>query len=612
MALTERLDIIINASGTKAMREFSAVGKAASSELKQVDTQTAGLTSSLSKAGTMAKVGLAAGLTAGAGALTAFAASAVDAASALGEQQAATNVIFKGGADLVLDYAKTTANALGISERAALEASNKFGDLFLNVGFTQDEAAHLSTALVNLAGDLASFKNKTTEDVLGKLSSGLVGETEGLRELGVVINEAAVKSKAMELGLGGSNRELTEGEKIAARYALIIEKTKNAQGDAARTADSFANKQRQIAAEAENTRAALGSKLTPAVVELQKGAQDTLSSIDKLLGGAGGGGGLAALVKGSLTGPASGFGVLNHAMGLFKTEGDRAATTADLLARAEVDLGLATGRLAEVTKDEGKAREIAAAAMEEHAKQVDRMNSAVLAAIGSEYGYERALNSLEDAQAEVIEKQKDLTAAVTAHGKNSDEARWSAEALSRAQLGLREAVKASAESFAEIAQNNAIANKGQWDSVISARAQITGLERMKQLYPELTAEIDAYIERLRAVAGYENRPITGKVIPADKSGHRPRLTANGGLFNGAQWRIIGEDGPEAVIPLSPSRRNRAEQLMGQAGLSSGVYAAAVGGGNTITINMPPGSDGADVVNAIQRYERRNGKGWRNN
>jgi hypothetical protein len=219
-----------------------------------------------------------AGFAAAGAAVARFANSAINAASDLQEQQAATEQIFGDSAEAVEDFAKTSARSLGISARAAHEAANAFGDLFLNVGFSDEQTALFSEGLVRLAGDLASFKNLDTGDVLQKLRSGLSGEAEPLKALGILINETAVKTKALELGLGGSNRQLTEGEKVAARYALIIEKTATAQDDAARTADSYANKQRQLNARWEDAQAKLGEKLVPVAQAFARRGRRTAAS----------------------------------------------------------------------------------------------------------------------------------------------------------------------------------------------------------------------------------------------------------------------------------------------------------------------------------------------
>lgn len=205
---------------------------------------------------------------------------AIDAASDLNESLSKSQVVFGRSATAIEAWAGTMARAGGLSKQAALEAAASFGNLFTGLGQSQASAAEMSKRLVQLASDLASFNNLDPTEALEKLRSGLAGETEPLRSVGVFLTEAKVKAKAMEMGLADAHGELSEGAKVLARYQLILDETKTAQGDFARTADSVANKQRQLNAEIENLKAQLGEALLP----VQK---DVLSGLLDLTGGLG-------------------------------------------------------------------------------------------------------------------------------------------------------------------------------------------------------------------------------------------------------------------------------------------------------------------------------------
>jgi hypothetical protein len=192
----------------------------------------------------------------------------VTSASDLNEQLSRTGVVFGTAAGQVQDFARTTALALGISRTQALEAAGSFGTLFTASGLSEEAAAGMSTELVRLAADLASFNNLDPSDTLEKLRSGLVGEAEPLRAVGVLLNETQVKAKAAELGLGGLGRELTEAEKVQARYRLILEQTQRAQGDFARTSTGLANASRIIRAAFADIRTEIGQALLPTVARL--------------------------------------------------------------------------------------------------------------------------------------------------------------------------------------------------------------------------------------------------------------------------------------------------------------------------------------------------------
>lgn len=191
-----------------------------------------------------------------------------ESASDLAESTSKARVVFGTEFPQIEQFAVDAAGAVGLSNQAALEATATFGNLFQALGTSRAEAAALSPEVVQLAGDLASFNNLGVDETLEKLRSGLVGEIEPLRSLGVSFNAAQVDAKALELGLGGVGRELTEGEKVQARYALIVEQTALAQGDFARTADGLANQQRILSAELQNTAAAAGTALLPAIMAL--------------------------------------------------------------------------------------------------------------------------------------------------------------------------------------------------------------------------------------------------------------------------------------------------------------------------------------------------------
>ena len=136
------------------------------------------------------------------------------------------------------------------------------------LGYSSKAAAVFSEDLVRVAADFASFKDLSPDDVLEKLGSGLAGESEPLRALGVFLNEAKVKAEAMRLGLVGAHGELDDGAKVAARYSLIIGEMGEAYGDVSRTADSYANTQRRFAASTENLKAELGQGLLPVLTDL--------------------------------------------------------------------------------------------------------------------------------------------------------------------------------------------------------------------------------------------------------------------------------------------------------------------------------------------------------
>jgi len=210
------------------------------------------------------------GLLAGAGIGIAVAAGVkfIGTASDLAESISKVNVVFGKSALEVQEWATGAARNLGMSRQAALEVAGTFGNLFTAMGIGQKEARDLSFQITELGVDLSSFNNISTTDALEKLRAGLVGEAEPLRALGVNMNAAMVEAKALELGLADASGAISESAKVQARYAIILEQTKNAQGDFSRTSDGLANQQRILGAQWQDLQAQIGTALMPLMLAL--------------------------------------------------------------------------------------------------------------------------------------------------------------------------------------------------------------------------------------------------------------------------------------------------------------------------------------------------------
>ncbi len=195
--------------------------------------------------------------------------SAVMAASSLSESIAKSNTVFGRNAEQIEAWSKTTSRALGVSQQAALEAAGTYGNLFRAFGINEQESAKMSTALVTLAADLASFNNVPIEDALLALRSGLSGETEPLKRFGIAINDARLKEEALRLGLIKTTKgTLPQAIKTQAAYALILKDSALAQGDVARTSDGLANQLKFLQAGLQDAKAGFGEALLPAALSV--------------------------------------------------------------------------------------------------------------------------------------------------------------------------------------------------------------------------------------------------------------------------------------------------------------------------------------------------------
>lgn len=232
--------------------------------LKETERAAGTLSARMAKLGTkMASVGrkLTIGLTLP---ILAVGVASFKLGSDLNESLSKTGVIFKKSSKEVKRWSKTSAEAMGLSRAEALEGAADFGNMFNTIGLGTKQAAKMSTSMTQLAADMGSLNNEDPSEMLDRLRSGLAGEAEPLRRFGVLLSAAEVKSFAYKNGIAEVGNELTEAEKVQARYGLILEQTKTAQGDFARTSGEAANQTRIFQAKAKDAGAALGQILLPA------------------------------------------------------------------------------------------------------------------------------------------------------------------------------------------------------------------------------------------------------------------------------------------------------------------------------------------------------------
>lgn|GEM_PF-3334167 len=199
----------------------------------------------------------------------AFFKGAVDGASDLSESASKVGVVFGKQADAIMAASETSAQAMGLSKTAYLNATGGLGNLLVSLEIAPKKAAALSQEMVTLAGDLASFNNASPEEALAALQSGLTGETEPLKRFGVNMNDATLKAQALKMGLIKTTKEaMSPQTKALAAQALIMKQTGTAQGDFARTSDGLANQQRIAAAATDDLKTKIGGFLLPVVTKL--------------------------------------------------------------------------------------------------------------------------------------------------------------------------------------------------------------------------------------------------------------------------------------------------------------------------------------------------------
>lgn len=178
------------------------------------------------------------------------------------------NVAFKDSSKDVQDFAKTTLKSFGIAEGTALDMAALFGDMSTSMGLSTGQAAKLSTSMVGLAGDLASFKNMNIEEVTTALNGVFTGETESLKRLGIVMTEVNLKQFAMEKGIKKNLDQMTQSEKVLLRYQYVMKNTANAQGDFERTGGGAANQMRMFNESLKELGVQFGAIVLPAVTQI--------------------------------------------------------------------------------------------------------------------------------------------------------------------------------------------------------------------------------------------------------------------------------------------------------------------------------------------------------
>lgn len=190
-----------------------------------------------------------------------FASSMTELGSDLEEVQNVVDVTFTTMSDKINEFAVNAAKSAGLSETMAKRYAGTFGAMAKSFGFAEDAAFGMSTTLTQLAGDVASFYNITQDEAYTKLKSVFTGETETLKDLGIVMTENALNSYAMAKGISKTVSKMTEQEKVALRYQFVMEKLSGASGDFIRTQDSWANQTRILKLQIESLKATIGQGL---------------------------------------------------------------------------------------------------------------------------------------------------------------------------------------------------------------------------------------------------------------------------------------------------------------------------------------------------------------
>lgn len=177
-------------------------------------------------------------------------------------------VAMGGMADEARRWSEETSKALGLNAYNVRNNMATYNAMLTSMGLASEESLKMSEGLTKLSYDMASFYNLKPEEAFDKLKSGISGEAEPLKELGILVNDTTIKTYALTHGIIQQGQELTEAQKVQARYGAIMEATKNAQGDLARTLDSPTNKLRIMKEQAAQIGIEFGQILLPILEKL--------------------------------------------------------------------------------------------------------------------------------------------------------------------------------------------------------------------------------------------------------------------------------------------------------------------------------------------------------
>lgn len=204
---------------------------------------------------------------------------AIAAASDLQEVQNVVDVTFGDSAGRIEAWAKSAGKQYGLTETAAKRYTSTIGAMLKSQGMADDEIVQTSTDLAGLAADMASFYNLDFDEAFQKIRSGISGETEPLKQLGINMSVVNLEAFAMEKGITKSFSAMSQAEQTALRYQYIMQATADAQGDFARTADGFANASRRVETAMDTIKTKGGGLLMEVVEPLVSGLADFLTMV---------------------------------------------------------------------------------------------------------------------------------------------------------------------------------------------------------------------------------------------------------------------------------------------------------------------------------------------
>lgn len=212
--------------------------------------------------------------------LAAAGTAAIKLASDTEEARSKVDVVFGSMSASVKAFAADALNSYGLAEGSALQMAGSFGAMASAMGFTEQQSASMAIELTKLTSDLASFHNKSTEVAQHSLQGIFTGETEALKQFVGTMSQANLEEFAAQQGKVYNS--MSETEKVMTRYAYVMERTKDAQGDFSRTSDGTANSIRVFKESCKQLGTTLGEQILPIITPIIKALTSFVQTISQL------------------------------------------------------------------------------------------------------------------------------------------------------------------------------------------------------------------------------------------------------------------------------------------------------------------------------------------
>lgn len=270
------MKVVIEAYTKPYREEMEKVQQKTSQVADRVKRQTERVSNSWKKVGRVIAAVLSVA------AIVSFGKSCLKLGSDLQEVQNVVDVTFGAMSGSVDEFAKNAAESFGLSETMAKKYMGTYGAMAKSFGIVGKAGYDMSEAITGLTGDVASFYNLSQDEAYTKLKSIFTGETESLKDLGVVMTQTALDQYALNNGFGRTTAKMTEQEKVMLRYQFVMDRLSDAQGDFTRTSGSWANQVRILQLRFEGLKATIGQGLINAFTPVIQVINTILAKLETL------------------------------------------------------------------------------------------------------------------------------------------------------------------------------------------------------------------------------------------------------------------------------------------------------------------------------------------